>query len=74
MKALMKEPSKRYQSAEELRDDITRHLKGQPVSAPSYVPDPFRAVQQLEPATGEKSLAILPLQIAQPIARRKHGR
>jgi serine/threonine protein kinase/tetratricopeptide (TPR) repeat protein len=63
MKALMKDPLRRYQSAEELRLDITRYLEGHPVSAPSYVPDFTQAFQSLEPSTGEKSLAILPLKL-----------
>src|SRR5687767_1344052 len=32
MRALRKEPEWRYQSAEQLRDDITRYLEGRPVS------------------------------------------
>jgi serine/threonine protein kinase/tetratricopeptide (TPR) repeat protein len=66
MKALMKDPSNRYQSAEELRQDITRYLEGHPISAPSYVPDFSNAFQSLEPSTGEKSLAILPLRLLSP--------
>ena len=70
MKSLMKEPEKRYQSAEELREDITRYLEGQPVSAPSYVPDSIPKPSAAEPATGEKSLAILPLRLLGP----SHGK
>ena len=33
LKALQKEPSRRYSSAEQLSDDITRYLKGMPVLA-----------------------------------------
>src|SRR5436309_2061828 len=36
MKALRKEPSRRYPSVEEMRDDIARHLEGRPISAPLY--------------------------------------
>ena len=32
MQALRKEPEWRYQTAAELRDDITRYLEGRPVS------------------------------------------
>ncbi|HEX8650483.1 MAG TPA: protein kinase [Pyrinomonadaceae bacterium] len=42
MKALRKEPVERYQTAQELRDDITRYLEGQPVLAPPYAPSPNR--------------------------------
>ncbi|HWN09898.1 MAG TPA: protein kinase [Pyrinomonadaceae bacterium] len=67
MKSLMKDPARRYQSAEALRDDISRYLEGQPVSAPSYVPAaPAPLLQASEPPTGEKSLAILPLKLLSP--------
>lgn len=67
MKSLMKDPARRYQSAEALRDDITRYLEGQPVSAPSYIPAaPAPQLQASEPSTGEKSLAILPLKLLSP--------
>ncbi len=67
MKSLMKDPARRYQSAEALRDDITRYLEGQPVAAPSYVPAaPAPQLSTSEPATGEKSLAILPLKLLSP--------
>ena len=35
LKALRKEPGKRYRSVQELRDDLMRHLNGQPVIARS---------------------------------------
>jgi hypothetical protein len=41
LKALRKDPRQRYQSAAELREDISRHLEGRPVSAPFYSPDPL---------------------------------
>jgi len=67
MKALMKDPARRYQSAEALREDISRYLEGQPVSAPSYIPPaPVVQTPSGELATGEKSLAILPLKLLSP--------
>ncbi len=69
MKALMKEPEQRYQSADELRDDITRYLEGHPVNAPAYAPvanyDPPQTPAP-EATTGEKSLAVLPLKSLDP--------
>lgn len=62
MQALRKEPEWRYQSAAELRDDITRFLEGRPVSD---LPDPPRATlgAKHEPLSGENSLAVLPLKL-----------
>ncbi|MFL6228569.1 MAG: protein kinase domain-containing protein [Pyrinomonadaceae bacterium] len=57
MKALSKEPGHRYQSAEELREDILRHLEGRAVSAPLLSPVAREFV------TGEISLAVLPLKL-----------
>src|SRR5437763_1278214 len=36
MKALRKEPGRRYSLVEEMREDIARHLEGRPISAPLY--------------------------------------
>src|SRR5919199_1042213 len=36
MKALRKEPGRRYHTVEEMREDIARHLEGRPISAPLY--------------------------------------
>jgi eukaryotic-like serine/threonine-protein kinase len=62
MRALRKEPEWRYQSAEQLRDDITRYLEGRPVSdlpdAP-YVSSQIRS----EPSAPGDSLAVLPLKV-----------
>ncbi|MBC7931642.1 MAG: protein kinase, partial [Rubrivivax sp.] len=64
MKALRKEPAARYQSAEEMRDDIASFLEGRPVSAPPFFsPDARRASARNEPTTDETSLAVLPLKI-----------
>jgi serine/threonine protein kinase/tetratricopeptide (TPR) repeat protein len=62
MRALRKEPEWRYQSAEQLRDDITRYLEGSPISV---LPDspfgpPNRRSQSI---TTENSLAVLPLKL-----------
>ncbi|HVQ38088.1 MAG TPA: protein kinase [Pyrinomonadaceae bacterium] len=62
MRALRKEPEWRYQTAEQLRDDITRYLEGRPVSdlpdAP-YVSSQIRS----EPSAAGDSLAVLPLKV-----------
>ncbi len=62
MRALRKGPEWRYQSAEQLRDDITRYLEGRPVS---YLPDaPFVvSPRKSEPCAAENSLAVLPLKL-----------
>jgi serine/threonine protein kinase/tetratricopeptide (TPR) repeat protein len=62
MRALRKEPEWRYQSAEQLRDDITRYLEGSPISV---LPDsPFRDVShKSQPISTENSLAVLPLKL-----------
>lgn len=62
MRALRKEPEWRYQSAEQLRDDITRYLEGRPVSD---LPDaPYVASQiRSEPSEQGNSLAVLPLKL-----------
>src|SRR6185436_7027790 len=62
MRALRKEPEWRYQSAEQLRDDITRYLEGRPVSD---LPDaPYVASQiRSQPSAPGDSLAVLPLKV-----------
>src|SRR6266850_3617619 len=62
MRALRKEPEWRYQSAEQLRDDITRYLEGRPVS---NLPDaPYVASQiRSQPSAPGDSLAVLPLKV-----------
>ncbi len=66
LKALRKDPRLRYQSAAELREDITRHLEGRPVSAPFYAPDPL-ATRPFPTVGGQSteatSIAILPLKL-----------
>ncbi len=62
MRALRKEPEARYQSAEQLHDDIARWLKGQPVSVwPDSLSTP--SSDKSEPASAENSLAVLPLKL-----------
>src|SRR6476469_7190420 len=62
MQALRKEPEWRYQTAADLRDDITRFLEGRPVSD---LPDPPRVTLGIrhEPVSNENSLAVLPLKL-----------
>src|SRR5262245_55813417 len=61
MQALRKEPEWRYQTAADLRDDITRYLEGRPVSD---LPDPPRLAASLRPdSSSENSLAVLPLKL-----------
>src|SRR5882672_4656770 len=62
MRALRKEPEWRYQSAEQLRDDIVRYLAGSPIS---ILPDsPLIAPNRKSlPITTENSLAVLPLKL-----------
>jgi len=61
MQALRKEPEWRYQTAADLRDDITRYLEGRPVSD---LPDPPHAGALSRPDTSnENSLAVLPLKL-----------
>src|SRR4026208_1344155 len=61
MQALRKEPEWRYQTAADLRDDITRYLEGRPVTD---LPDPPHAAAVLGPdAFEENSLAVLPMKL-----------
>jgi serine/threonine protein kinase/tetratricopeptide (TPR) repeat protein len=62
MRALRKEPVSRYQSAEELRDDIKRYLEGKPISVFSDSPLSIPS-RRSEPITTENSLAVLPLKL-----------
>jgi len=62
MRALRKEPEWRYQSAEQLRDDITRYLEGRPV--PDLPHAPYLSSQiRSEPSAPGDSLAVLPLKV-----------
>ncbi|HEX8292342.1 MAG TPA: protein kinase [Pyrinomonadaceae bacterium] len=61
LKALRKEPQRRYQSVEEFARDIEHYLEGRPVSAPAYFPVTAETrVGEAEPSAGAKSIAVLP--------------
>src|ERR1041385_202146 len=61
MQALRKEPEWRYQTAADLRDDITRFLEGRPILD---LPDPPYSSMVARPdASNENSLAVLPMKI-----------
>src|SRR5512132_478265 len=62
MRALRKEPEWRYQTAEQLRDDIARYLDGVAVSDLPDSPRTNRTVLT-EPIQTENSLAVLPLKL-----------
>ena len=67
MKALRKSPRERYQTAEELREDIARYLEGRPVAAPPYVRG--SAMLSRKAARGkadELSIAVLPFKLIGP--------
>src|SRR5687767_12688059 len=61
LRALRKEPEWRYQSAEQLRDDITRFLDGLPVS--EFPDSPPSGAPRTQPISTENSLAVLPLKL-----------
>src|SRR4030095_7744636 len=62
LKAMRKDPDKRYASVEEFSADISRYLEGHPVSAPSYFhPSAIPAVDTGDPES--RSLAVLPFQV-----------
>ncbi|HEX8189569.1 MAG TPA: protein kinase, partial [Pyrinomonadaceae bacterium] len=61
LKSLRKEPQRRYQTVEEFARDIEHYLEGRPVGAPAYFPATAETrVGEPEPATGAKSIAVLP--------------
>ncbi|HXD31987.1 MAG TPA: tetratricopeptide repeat protein [Pyrinomonadaceae bacterium] len=62
MRALRKEPEWRYQTAEQLRDDLTRYLEGRPISRMGDSPDAVWPSKP-EPISNEHSLAVLPLKL-----------
>jgi serine/threonine protein kinase/tetratricopeptide (TPR) repeat protein len=65
LKALHKEPWRRYQSVDHLRRDITHHQEGRPI--PGLLPFPKTEIMPRlagrQPATKEKSVAVLPLRV-----------
>jgi eukaryotic-like serine/threonine-protein kinase len=61
LKALRKEPQRRYQSVEEFARDIEHYLEGRPVIAPAYFPITAETrIGEPGPPTGGKSIAVLP--------------
>ncbi len=60
MQALRKEPEWRYQTAADLRDDITRYLEGRPILD---LPDPPHAGMARPDISNENSLAVLPMKL-----------
>ena len=64
LKALRKEPQRRYSSVEQLAEDINRHLEGLPVSAPPYFLTPARSDLEIsETPTGSRSIAVIPFKM-----------
>jgi serine/threonine protein kinase/Tol biopolymer transport system component/Tfp pilus assembly protein PilF len=70
LKAMRKDPARRYQSVEEFSEDLRRYLEGQPVSAPAYIPGAATAVGAVgteiktdEPTTSARSIAVLPFKV-----------
>ena len=61
LKALQKPPADRYESIVKFREDITRHIAGQTVSAPHYFPPPSEKPVSSAPDT--KLIAVLPLKL-----------
>ncbi|HEY6231408.1 MAG TPA: protein kinase [Pyrinomonadaceae bacterium] len=62
MRALRKEPEWRYQTAEQLREDIARYLAGTPISVIPETPL-NRPTRKPQPISTENSLAVLPLKL-----------
>jgi serine/threonine protein kinase/tetratricopeptide (TPR) repeat protein len=66
LKALRKDARQRYQSAAELREDISRYLEGQPISAPFYYPETKRTTSSSTSgaqSAAATTIAILPLKL-----------
>jgi eukaryotic-like serine/threonine-protein kinase len=62
LKAMRKEPEKRYTSVEEFSADLGRYLEGVPVAAPSFFhPSAIPQVDTGDPES--RSLAVLPFQV-----------
>ncbi|HJQ24402.1 MAG TPA: protein kinase [Blastocatellia bacterium] len=67
MKALRKAPAERYQTADELREDITRYLEGRPVAAPPYVRSTVAMTRLAQKTKAEElSIAVLPFKLIGP--------
>ena len=64
LKSLRKESQRRYQTAEELSEDLLLFLEGLPVNAPAHFPLPVSAeMLSDEPSTGGRSIAVLPFKV-----------
>jgi serine/threonine protein kinase/tetratricopeptide (TPR) repeat protein len=68
LRALHKEPWRRYQSVDHLRRDVVHHLEGRPI--PGLMPFPKTEIMPRlagrQPVTSEKSVAVLPLRVMIP--------
>ncbi|MBA3438243.1 MAG: PD40 domain-containing protein, partial [Pyrinomonadaceae bacterium] len=69
LKALRKEPQRRYATVEQLCEDITRHLEGRPITTPFYFPAATKPVRHTtgELARSDKSIAVLPLKMVNAV-------
>jgi serine/threonine protein kinase/Tol biopolymer transport system component/Tfp pilus assembly protein PilF len=65
LKAMSKAPQRRYQTVEELAEDINRYLEGQAVLAPNYFPGSATSaeIRTDEPSTASRSIAVLPFKV-----------
>lgn len=61
LKALSKSPAGRYQSVQKFREDLEKHLAGNPVSAPVRIRK--AKPPTLQPETNGKVIAVLPLKL-----------
>ncbi|MEP6923367.1 MAG: protein kinase [Pyrinomonadaceae bacterium] len=75
LKALCKDSQGRYESVQELADDIERHLEGATVLAQPCQPSAQKSEKllALDPVTGSKSLAVLPFKLLTPITDNDGG-
>ncbi len=63
LKALAKESSARYENVEEFSRDITKHLRGEKITAQNHIPkttNSHNGAKKDFSVTGSKSLAVLP--------------
>jgi serine/threonine protein kinase/Tol biopolymer transport system component/Tfp pilus assembly protein PilF len=64
LKAMSKAPQRRYQTVEELAEDINRYLEGHAVLAPNYFPGASSTeIRTEEPSTASRSIAVLPFKV-----------
>lgn len=68
MKALRKEPERRYTSVEDMSADIARFLEGLPITASSGFTFKSREPRLSDTARPARSLAVLPLKMINPAA------